>query len=278
MEKKSYGTFSNVKSALKTKKLNDEVIIDMQNETFPSHDILEELIIRFPQLLQDILSKVNIQSLITCLKISRKLYNFIDNDRFPWIKKIQQARKVYPQLNSKQWNKVLRGKVLRNIPIKVFIEILSLIKLFFENIGNQWSPLHLAVKTGQLDLCKFIMEKTNNQNPKNITGITPFHLAAQIGHLEISKLLIENIKDKSPKDKNRDSPLHYAAKNGHFDVCKLIFEEIADKNPRNLNRDTPLHFAAQNGHEHVCQLILEATVEKSTECIWMDSSSFCCSK
>ena len=44
------------------------------------------------------------------------------------------------------------------------------------NLGQ--TPLHLAASNGHLDVCKHIMEKSANKNPRNNDGETPLHLAA----------------------------------------------------------------------------------------------------
>ena len=80
MEKKDYGTFSIKKSALKIETKNKGVVINIENEKFPN--IIEEMIIRFPQLLQHILRCLDMKSLVKCLKISKELYSFIDHDRY----------------------------------------------------------------------------------------------------------------------------------------------------------------------------------------------------
>ena len=51
MENRTYGTFSKEKNALKKEVNNNDVIIDVENETFSNNDIIKEMIIRFPHLL-----------------------------------------------------------------------------------------------------------------------------------------------------------------------------------------------------------------------------------
>ena len=265
MENRTYGTFSKEKNALKKEVNNNEVIIDIENETFSNNDIIKEMIIRFPHLLQDVLKSLKLKTLINCFKVSKELYDFIDNNRYPWIKNIQQVGKVCKQLDSKNWNKILSEKSLKSVSMQIFVEILALTEPFFENTINNkncWSPLHFAVENGRINFSKYLIGKTKNSNQKDENGVTPLHLAAKKGLLEISKLLIEKIKHKIPNDKNRNSPLHYAAKFGNLDVCRVIFEKIEDKNPRNLNGDTPLHFAAQNGRLNICKYFVENGVQK----------------
>ena len=57
----------------------------------------------------------------------------------------------------------------------------------------QWSPLHIAAAQGHLELCKYILEKTNDPNPKKKNGMTAYG-----GCREICELLIDNLENKNP--------------------------------------------------------------------------------
>ena len=87
-----------------------------------------------------------------------------------------------------------------------------------DELGN--TPLHWAAILGYLDICKYIMEKLDNEHPKNANGKSPIHFAAQYGHLEVYKLLVENIEDKNHGDNDGITPLHMAAKYGHLEVYR----------------------------------------------------------
>ena len=49
----------------------------------------------------------------------------------------------------------------------------------------QWNPLHIVAERGNLELSKYISEKTGWKNPQRSDGLTAYHLAAQNGHLEV---------------------------------------------------------------------------------------------
>ena len=63
-------------------------------------------------------------------------------------------------------------------------------------ITKQWHPLHIAAERGHLKLCKQIVEKTGDKNPKGPHGCTPFHIATQNGHTEVCLFFIEIVEDK----------------------------------------------------------------------------------
>ena len=48
-----------------------------------------------------------------------------------------------------------------------------------------------AAKSGHFEVCKLIIENTEDINSKNDFGRTPIHEAASCGHFEVSKLIIE---------------------------------------------------------------------------------------
>ena len=148
---------------------------------------------------------------------------------------------------------------------------------------SNWHPLHMVAESGHLELFKYVVEKTGDQNPigsfthyDSILGgqicrmenhlvivheLTPFHLAASHGHFEICQYIINNIEDKNPG--NGWTPLHEAAKKGHFAIVKLIIDNLTEKNPRDRNGHTPLHMSAMNGHLDICQLIPREIIENN---------------
>ena len=57
-------------------------------------------------------------------------------------------------------------------------------------------------------------------------GMTALHLAARTGCLNICKLIIENIDDLNPLDSEQHTPLEYAISFGHNEVIDFIKNEI----------------------------------------------------
>ena len=67
------------------------------------------------------------------------------------------------------------------------------------------------------------------KNPNVGFGMTALHLAARTGCLNICKVIIENINDLNPLDRGKRTPLDYAILYGHNDICELIKNEIQRK-------------------------------------------------
>ena len=164
-------------------KSNNKVAIVVGNIKTP---FLDEMMLRFPHIVQDVFEELDNKSLTHCRNVSRVCCDFIDNEKFYSVRKIQGCvRMTEFQL---QWN-----KVLKNIPTQVAKEIFVTVEDFFQydwyRKKLQWSPLHIAAEQGQLELCKFIVEKTRDANPRRKDGITAIHMATFNGCQEICKLL-----------------------------------------------------------------------------------------
>lgn len=285
---------------------------------------MEEVVLRFPHLAQNIFEKLDNQSVSNCCNISRNCKALINDQKFYWIRITQNCLrypeiffiKILMQSNVASVRKValaareymygdtlntLRkkygdeaGKVpLRSLMLRTslhYVAISGEIEIFkgvfesallrnhdkdlviiddlvIENRENILSknpadfqgitPLHLAVKYDQIEVCKFIIENIKENNPKDfIHGSTPFHYAAEMGHIEICQLMIQNVKEENSKDNDGMTPLHLAAQNGHLEVTQLIIGNVAEKSPLNNVGLNPIYFAFINGHLNVCELII----------------------
>ena len=231
------------------------IVIDNVKTTF-----LDEMMLRFPHLVQDVFEELDNKSLANCRNLSRSCCDFIDNEKIYWVRKIQNC--VRMTKFQQQWN-----KVLENIPTQDAKEIFVIIEFFFHYDLNrkklQWSPLHIAAEQGHLEFCKYIIEKTKDPNPTREDGITAIHMATLSGCREICELIINNLEDKNPADNKGMTPFHIAAEKGHLDVCKLLIQNIDNKNPVALDGCTPLHLATDHGHLEIVRLIVNSGVHKS---------------
>ena len=248
--------------------------------------IMEEVLIRFPHLGDNIFKKLDSKSLIKCKKVNRTFNNFLKVERSSYCRVIQWytncSETLMREIAKKSGGAIIIVSVLREI-FGNFMRGTKQNSKYLEKWAN--TPLHFAADRGHLAAYQLIMENIDNKNPLHLISdlmqwkymkreekhvfstkiTTPLHLAAKNGHLSVCKLIIENVLDKNPTGPNIHwfrkqichwTPLHLAAHNGHFSVCELIINNILEKNPKDQNGWTPLHSAAQNGHVTVCQLIL----------------------
>ena len=119
----------------------------------------------------------------------------------------------------------------------------------------------MATLCGNLQFCKYIIEKTGDANPLREDGFNPLYFAAQYGYLEIYEFLTINLLDKNPPTSCCRIPFHFAAQSGHLEVCEIIMKDV-DKNLKPLDRVTPLHIAAEMGQLEVYLLVIKEVADK----------------
>ena len=244
---------------------------------------MEQVLLRFPIVAQQLFKQLDTVNLVNCRNVSRNWQDFIDDQKFYTIRKIGILSKL-PEFD---WQ-----KIFQHINHEAVTEFGQTVSKFFQrrpeetkttpmhfiamvgniNIGKNYlksnptienntnglglTPLHYAASDGKLLICQLICSNISDKNPRNPRGLTPLHSAAFNGHLSVCELLINNTTDKNPHVSGifQGTPLHFAAQKGHYGICKLILEHAAIKNPMDDNCTTPLHQAAENGHDAICQL------------------------
>ncbi|WP_353277467.1 ankyrin repeat domain-containing protein [Wolbachia endosymbiont (group B) of Villa cingulata] len=91
------------------------------------------------------------------------------------------------------------------------------------SIESPNSELFDAVKEGNLDRVKELIERGASINTKGSDGNTPLHLAAKVGNLSIVTYLVgKRNADLYVKNKYGQTPIYLAAKNNHLDTVKYL--------------------------------------------------------
>ena len=90
------------------KKTKTEAVIEMKEEKLANHDEMKEIILRFPHVAKNIFENLDLKDLRNCLLVHTQWYNFITNENFLMIKKIQRLRNIYKQSKDEKWNKVMK--------------------------------------------------------------------------------------------------------------------------------------------------------------------------
>ena len=176
------------------------------------------------------------------------------------------------------WTEVIYEASMNTLH-RIVLSVETFFSLYRVDKDKQLAPLHIAAALGDFYLCKYILGKTTNKNPKgskNLIGVrnsrfvvisqniasfglcraTPLHLAALNGYTEICKLIMAIIENKNPSTDWKLTALHIAATNGYLDTYKSILKNVDDKNPKDENGGTPLHIAAKNGYIEMCRLAI----------------------
>ena len=94
-------------------------------------------------------------------------------------------------LMKKMWSCVTTKKCIQEAE-KGNIEFFSALTEFVTDPNpaekpTGWTPLHMAVRTGQLEVCRLILERCEDPNPSDVSDWTPLELASR--HHDIVELI-----------------------------------------------------------------------------------------
>ena len=204
---------------------------------------------RYPPITQAILNNLDYQSLERSKEASRELAKFFENDQFIWIQLIRRYHAHFGRFEN-TWK-----SVITNAPFELVKELSIATKEFFEIWGlKDVAPIQIAAQFGSFQLCKHVIEKSDEKNPAGFLGTTPLHTASMIGSVDIFRIIFEEISEKNPVSNIGWTPLHYAAEKGFVDICKLILDNVEDKYPLNNFDNTPKDLAAERNKKEVVKL------------------------
>ena len=85
---------------------------------------------------------------------------------------------------------------------------------------------------------------------------TLLHKAAETGDLTICKLLINKGANVNKEDTRKKTPLWCAAEKGHKDVCNVLIQKGAFVDKTDTTWKTPLWIAASKRHQDVCEILI----------------------
>ena len=227
---------------------------------------MENLILRFPQLFEEILGSLDYQTLVKCNVVDKSWYNAVTNQRIYWTQMIIKYTNSEEEYH-KQWM-----KAIEKTPFEILKKLAGLAR---ENC----SVIKDCQKRRKHECDFFCGGEDNEKEPE----FSLFNILACENDTDLFKYVAGKVGYKhtfgTRKDKKESwsgmkySPLHEAASRGNFDICKFIIDQVDDKNPANDTGHTPFHTAANyihntnhsclvpfgqiRGHFEICQLIFE---------------------
>ena len=207
---------------------------------------MEELIKRFPSIAQDVQKELDNRSLTKCKEVSPLWNDSVDNKKEIWLRRIRLRSGKFEEFRT-LWNAVISKTSVERVKALS----LAVQNFFEENLyrEDQFTPHHVVAAYGSKELYEYIANKTGQiDNRTSRLENTALHYSAEFGNVGVFQFLIENSDDKNPRNIDGITPLHYAArqqnietKHGRLEICKAILAHVTDKNPRNNIGDTVLH-------------------------------------
>ncbi|KAJ7385774.1 hypothetical protein OS493_013808 [Desmophyllum pertusum] len=124
--------------------------------------------------------------------------------------------------------------------------------------ADQNSALHLGVQTGQVSMCKVLLQHGADINIQNKHLQTPLHVASIGKNKDILELLIKQGAQTNTKDFKQSTPLHSAASFGNLECVKVLLKNFASIDSKEVDAMTPFLCAVAAGHTNCAKLLLES--------------------
>jgi ankyrin repeat protein len=121
-----------------------------------------------------------------------------------------------------------------------------------------WTPLHLAVFFGRVNIVHLLLAKGANLNAvsRNDQAVTPLHSAlANPNNAAVAQVLIDCGADVSVRQAGGLTPLHYAAANGLESIVKSLLARGANRSAKEQSGKTPHDLALEKGHTNIASLL-----------------------
>ena len=239
---------------------------------------MEEIFQRFPLIAQKILNHVDNETLINFKKVSRNNADFLEKERFYWIRIIQRYNCLFGEFHE-VWKKVVSKTpvgIVKELAVAVYQFPITVSKKlnknetqcscsetqcacnetilspldFTQNFEKQWHPLYIGATSGSTNLCSHIIQKAGDvRDPRllnpdfGLEKITPLVFAADL--IMASELM------------------------GDVSVFEFLHEKAEDKNPILLPDFNwkLFHSLAENGHFEMCRSMVEKVQDLSPRTI-----------
>ena len=140
---------------------------------------MEEVLLRFPHLGQNIFESLADQDLAQSREISQMWKHFLDVEKFFAIRRIQAFFMKLP---------ISLEKALKHSTFEQVKEMASTIQKFQEMWNSEMSPLHDAVAMQDYTIFREIFDESNIDTSRS-EELTPLQMAAGKGYLAICKLI-----------------------------------------------------------------------------------------
>ena len=122
---------------------------------------MENLCIRFPVASEMVLKNLDDQSLKRGKLAGRGMAEFLENEKFYWIRIIKKYIANF-EGHEESWR-----EVVNKTPLDIIKQLAIAVQQFFKlkHSFKGLAPLHIAAEKGTFQLCQYIIAKTSNKNP-----------------------------------------------------------------------------------------------------------------
>ncbi|XP_059485425.1 uncharacterized protein LOC132202487 [Neocloeon triangulifer] len=134
------------------------------------------------------------------------------------------------------------------IDLKILTYLLSLKSVPINEMNNEGdTALLLAVKIGNIEAARILLEAGADPQLADSQGMTILHIAAKSKNANIFLEIMTFVPDTVIfcADKNGRTPLHLAAENGHISILQVLMEKGAHMSALDANGWNALHYAVK---------------------------------
>ena len=232
---------------------------------------------RFPHFSESIFNNLDNRSLINCKEASRELSEFIDNERFFWIRILRNYNKNYDKFQD-YWKMSINKtsiEIVKHLAVATHTFFKSQNIHIYEIINNgsyikcetrdlkQFTPIHVAAEVGNMELMEHVLKKLREKIPSGCVMIIP---PGNFMSDKIKSLISEYSMDKIYLTPYREQStlLNLVAKKGNFGVCRLMIGYFDDWNLQKFQVDysvknsdrKKLIMAVANSHVEIAKFLL----------------------
>ena len=154
---------------------------------------MEDLCQRIPSLAVLIFKNLDDQSLVKVNQTSRKLLEFVLNERF------YLERTIFKYKQNLLDCQEIKKKILKKSSLDTLEQLASSIRFFFTKRNRyveEWPLLHILAANECIELYKYAYARLQDKHPKNQSGWTPLHFASQNYNLEVCEFIMEGLENK----------------------------------------------------------------------------------
>lgn len=120
------------------------------------------------------------------------------------------------------------------------------------------TPLHLAVKSRNVDLINYLIREGANLEIMNCSDYTPLKIACESGYNEIIDIfMLRGVSVNFTYTLRKKTLLHYACENGLYNYIMYCLGHGIDVNARDIARSTPLILATKSNNTEIVKCLLE---------------------